>query len=282
LVSCAAEELNVSDEARAPQAGLDTSTPNDARIANYFLGGKDNFAADREAAEQILAVAPEVRTMARESQAFQGRVLRYLVEQGVTQFLNVGAGIPGQQNTHEVAQSLTPDARVVYVSRDPVVLSHSRALLATDSRTGVVEGDILHPAELVAHPGVRRVLDTERPVGVIFVSALQFIPDEDDPFKRVAELRDWMPAGSHLVVIHAVFDARPEAAQPIVGVYQRVFNRMMDASRTIDQVQGFFDGFEMVDPGLVYIRGWRPDNPLNVHRPEKAWLAGGVGRKAAS
>jgi hypothetical protein len=269
----------VADEVRRPSAGLDTSTPNDARIANYFLGGKDNFAADRKAAEQILAVAPEIRIMARESQAFQGRVIRFLVEQGVTQFVNVGAGIPGQQNTHEVAQSLTPDARVVYVSTDPVVLSHSRALLAADHRTGVVEGDILHPAELLADPELRRVIDIERPLAVVIVSALQFIPDEDGPFKRVAELRDLMPVGSHLVVIHAVFDARPEAAAPIVDVYQQVFGRVVDASRTRDQVLGFFDGMELADPGLVYIRQWRPDNPLNVHWPEKAWLVGGVARK---
>ncbi|WP_405139498.1 SAM-dependent methyltransferase [Sphaerisporangium sp. NBC_01403] len=271
----------MTDETRRAPAGLDTSAPNYARIANYFLDGKDNFAADREAAEQILAVAPEIRTMARESQAFQGRVIHYLVEQGVTQFVNVGAGIPGQQNTHQVAQSLTPDARVVYVSTDPVVLSHSRALLATDERTGVVEGDILHPAELLADPGLRRVIDVDRPFAVVVISALQFIPDVDDPFKRVAELRDLMPVGSHLVVIHAVFDSRPEAAGPIVDVYHRVLGRTEGAGRTRAQVAGFFEGMELVDPGLVYIRQWRPDNPLNVHRPEKAWLVGGVARKAA-
>ncbi|MFC4584976.1 SAM-dependent methyltransferase [Sphaerisporangium corydalis] len=271
----------MTDETRRASAGLDTSVPNYARVANYFLGGKDNFAADREAAEQILAVAPEIRTMARESQAFQARVIKFLVGEGITQFLNVGAGIPAQQNTHEVARSLTPDARVVYVSTDPVVLSHSRALLATDERTGVVEGDILHPAELVADPGLRQVIDTERPVAVIIISALQFLPDSDDPFKRVAELRDWMPVGSYLCVIHAVFDARPEVAAPIVDVYQRVLDRPGEnASRTREQVLGFFDGLELAEPGLVYIRQWRPDNPLNVHRPEKAWLVGGVARKS--
>ncbi|WP_214416687.1 SAM-dependent methyltransferase [Sphaerisporangium fuscum] len=268
----------MTDETSWP-AGLDTSTPNHARIANYFLGGKDNFAADRKAAEELLAIAPEIRDMAREGQAFHTRVIRYLVEQGITQFLNVGAGMPSGNNTHQVAQGLTPDARVVYASRDPVVLSHSRALLATDERTGVVEGDILHPAELLAAHGLRRVLDLSRPVAVIVMSALQFVPDEDGPFKRVAELRDLLPDGSHLMVIHAVFDSRPEAAKPIVEVYKRVLKRNEDASRTREQVLGFFDGFELVDPGLVYVRQWRPENPLNVHRPEKDWLVGGVGRK---
>jgi hypothetical protein len=127
-------------------AGLSTSTPNYARIANYFLGGKDNFAADRKAAEEILAVAPEIRNMAREAQRFHTRAVRHLVEQGVTQFVNIGAGIPSENNTHQLAQALTPDARVVYASRDPVVLSHSRALLATDDRTGSSRGTSCTPA----------------------------------------------------------------------------------------------------------------------------------------
>jgi hypothetical protein len=273
----------MSEESRrVARAGLDTSTPNFARIGNYFIGGKDNFAADREAAEQILAIAPEIRTMARETQAFQGRAIRYLVEQGITQFINIGAGLPSQNNTHELAQSLTPDARVVYVAKDPVVLSHSRALLATDFRTGVMEGDILHVAELVADPVLREIIDTSRPLAVIMLSTLQWTPDEDCPFKCVAELRGWMPEGSYILIGHAVFDSRPEVAAPIVDIYKRVFKRVEDASRTREQVLGFFDGFELVEPGLVYIRQWRPDNPLNVHRPEKAWVVGAVARKLGS
>jgi hypothetical protein len=270
----------VADEVRRAVAGLDTGTPNFARIEDYFNGGKDNFAADREAAEQILAIAPELPIMVREIKAFQIRVVRYLVEQGITQFVNIGVSLPSRPNIHETAQSLTPDARVVYVATDPVVLSHSRALLATDSRTGVVDGDILHPAELVADPALRQVIDTERPLGVVILSSLQYIPDEDDPFKRVAELRDWMPVGSYLVIGHVVFDSRPEAAAPIVDVYRHVLNRTEDGSRTRAEVLGFFDGVELVEPGLVYIRQWRPDNPLNSHRPEKVWVVGGVARKA--
>jgi hypothetical protein len=137
----------------------------------------------------------------------------------------------------------------------------------------------MHPGELLADPRLRKVIDMRRPLAAVSLSELQFIPDEDGPFKRVAELRDLMPEGSYLVIVHAVFDSRPDAAKPIVEVYKRVLNRTEDASRTRDQVLGFFDGFEMVEPGLVYIRQWRPENPLNVHRPEKDWLVGGVGRK---
>ncbi|RCG20984.1 SAM-dependent methyltransferase [Sphaerisporangium album] len=270
----------MTDETPRGPAGLDTGRPNLARMTDYLLGGKDNFAVDREAAEQILSVAPEVRTMTRETQAFHVRALRYLVEHGVTQFVNIGMGLPSQFNTHQIAEALTREPRTVYVSRDPVVLSHSRALLATDdSRTGVVEGDLLHPAELVADPVLRRVIDVERPVAIVTLGMLQFTPDSDDPFKRVAELRDWMPVGSHLVVAHAVLDSRPKEARPVVDVYQRVLNRTEDASRTREQVLGFFEGLTMVEPGLVYLRQWRPDNPLAVHRPEAIWMVGGIGRK---
>ncbi|MFC4532383.1 SAM-dependent methyltransferase [Sphaerisporangium dianthi] len=263
------------------RATLDTTAPNQARIANYVLGGKDNFAADREAAEEILAIAPEIRVMAREGQDFHARAVRYMAEQGITQFVNIGAGIPSESNTHQIARSVTPDARVVYVSEDPVVLSHSRALLATDSNIGVVEGEIMRPAELMADPGLRRFIDVSSPVGIVIMSSLQFIPHEDDPYKRVAELRDLLPVGSHLMIVHAVFDSRPEAVGPIVDVYRRVFGRVEDASRNRAQVLGFFDGMELVEPGLVYIRLWRPENPLKVRNPEKAWLVGGVARKPA-
>ncbi|MDH2424688.1 SAM-dependent methyltransferase [Sphaerisporangium sp. TRM90804] len=270
----------MSDDVRRTGASLDTTVPNIARVHDYFLGGKDNFAADRAAAEEILAIAPEIRIMAREALEFQARVVKYLVGEGVTQFVNIGSGIPNKRNTHQIAHALTPDARVVYAARDPVVLSHSRALLATDERIGVVDGDIMHPVELVADPVVRRLIDRERPVAVLITSALQYLPDEDDPFKRVAELRDWMGPGSHLVIVHAVFDSRPEVAGPIGDVYRRVLNRPEKADRTLSQVRGFFDGMDLVEPGLVYIRQWRPENPLNVHRPEKIWLAGGVARKS--
>jgi hypothetical protein len=272
----------VDDEVRRRLDGLDVTAPNWARIGNYFLGGKDHFAADRKAAEEILSYAPEIRTMTVELSAFHARVVRYLAGQGMGQFIVVGAGLPSSCNTHEAARGLRPGARVVYVADDPVVLSHARALLATDADTGVVEGDLLHPAEMIADPVTQRLIDPSRPVAVIIPTRLQFTPDVDEPFKRVGELRDWMSAGSHLVVSHAVLDSRPKKADQIVPVYQRVFRRDEDASRTRRQVLGFFDGLELVEPGLVYIRQWRPDNPLAARSPEKIWMVGGVGRKAGA
>ncbi|WP_433236808.1 SAM-dependent methyltransferase [Streptosporangium sp. CA-135522] len=269
----------MSDAARRPPAGLDTSVPNVARMNDYFLGGKDNFAADRRAAEAVLAIAPEIRTMAREVQAFLGRAVRHLIERGVTQFIAIGTGLPSRHNVHQVAQSLDPAARVVYVTDDPLVFSHALALLATDPRTGAVRGDLLHPDELLADPGLRRLIDLERPVAILIASALQFIPDEDDPFKSVSLLRDSVAAGSHLVIAHAVFDTRPEAAGPLVDIYREVLGRSEDASRTRNQVLRFFDGMELVDPGLVYIRQWRPDNAFAAQRPEKMWTVAGIARK---
>jgi hypothetical protein len=270
----------MSDATRRPPAGLDTSVANVARMNDYYLGGKDNFAADRKAAEEVLALAPEVRAMAREGQAFIGRGVRYLVEQGITQFISLGVGLPTQDSVHQVAQALTPDARVVYVSTDPVVLSHARALLATNLTTAVVAGDVLHPRELLADPELRRLIDLDRPVAILISSALQFIPDEDDPFKCLAILRDAVPVGSGFAIGHVVFDRRPEVMEPIVGIYQKILRRSEGGGRTSNQVLRFFDGLELVEPGFVYTRDWRPDNPLTVQARDKTWSMVGIAMKA--
>ncbi|MEU4536006.1 SAM-dependent methyltransferase [Streptosporangium sp. NPDC023825] len=270
----------MSDASRRPGASLDTSVPNIARMNNYFLGGKDNFAADRKAAEEVLAIAPEVRAMTHEAQAFLGRVVRYLVEEGMTQFVVIGSGLPNRRNVHQVAQEIVPETRVVYVSNDPVVLSHGRATLATNPCTTVVEGDVMHPRELLTDPELLRLVDLDLPVAVLILSALQFIPDEDDPHKSVAVLRDAVPVGSHFGIGHVVFDTRPEAQRPLVEIFQRILGRGEDASRRSEQVLRFFDGLELVDPGLVYVRHWRPDNPLAAQGRDRTWTMGGVGRKS--
>ncbi|MEV8635461.1 SAM-dependent methyltransferase [Streptosporangium sp. NPDC051023] len=271
----------MSDSARRPPAGLDTSVPNVARMNDYFLGGKDNFAADRRAAEQVLAVAPEIRMMARERQAFLGRTVGYLIGQGIDQFLVLGSGLPTRRNVHEVAQALLPGARVAYVADDPVVLSHSRALLATNSDTTVVSGHALRPDEVLTDPGLLRLVDLNRPVAALLPHVLQFTPDEDDPLKSLALLRDSVVAGSHFVIAHAVFDTRPDAAEPLVAIYRQILGRNEGSSRTRKQVLRFFDGLDLVDPGLVYLRHWHPENPLTTRGPEKTWTVGGVGRKPA-
>jgi O-methyltransferase involved in polyketide biosynthesis len=248
---------------------------------DYFLGGKDNFAVDREAAEAVLAIAPEVRVMAREHQAFNVRVLRFLVEQGITQFINLGSGLPNEFNTHELVRSFVPDAHVAYVENDPVTLAHGRAILARGPRTAVVKGDVMHPAELLADPGLRGIIDLDRPVALLLFGVLQYIADESHPFRRVAELRAALPAGSYVVITHVVFDARPEAAEPITDIYRKMRGgAAKGGARTREDILPFFDGLELVEPGVVYVREWRPDSPFLPERPDKAWVMVGAGRKA--
>jgi hypothetical protein len=247
---------------------------------DYFLGGKDNFAADRRAAEQLLAIAPEIKTMAEENRHFLGRVVRFLAEQGIRQFIDIGSGLPTRKNSHEVARAVAPDTRVVYVDHDPVVISHAQAILADDDRIVAVRGDMLHPERLLAEPGLRRVIDLDEPLAVLIVGALQLIAHSDEPYKRVAVLRDAMPAGSYLAISHVVFDTRQDVVRPIEDIYRMIFDRPdATAARTRAEVLHFFDGFEMVDPGLTYIREWRPDNPLSARAAKAIWMAGGVGRK---
>jgi hypothetical protein len=270
----------VSDSARRPQGEFDTSRPNVARMNDYLLGGKDNFAADREAAERLLAVAPPWKTMMVENRLFLGRVVRYLAEQGIRQFFDMGAGLPTQRNTHEVAREVDPTARVIYVDDDPVVISHGRAILARDDLTAVVEGDILHPEDLVCDPTVRRTIDLDQPVAILVCGALHFIPNADDPYKRIAWLRDAIAPGSHLAVSHAVFEGERPDKSPVGDIYRSILGGTeIVGPRPPDEVERFFDGFELVDPGLVLIRQWRPDNPLSAQAAGKIRKLGGVGRK---
>ncbi|MEU8247805.1 SAM-dependent methyltransferase [Nonomuraea sp. NPDC048916] len=258
---------------------ISAGTPNVARMNDYFIGGKDNFAADREAVEKVLALAPEARAMGEQVQAFRERVVRHLVEQGVRQFVHIGSWLPTARNAHEIAQSLAPDAHVVYVADDPVVLSHARAILATNEQTGVVEGDVLHPDELVDDPGLRRLIDLDRPVAVLIFGSLQYIPDSDGPFESVARLCERLPAGSHLGLTHAVFDTRPDVAEQIADIYREALGRPDGGPRTRDQAARFFDGLELVDPGFVYARQWRPETPVSEQEAKKTWVAAGLARK---
>jgi len=270
----------MADETGSGPNHVDMSVPNIARMNDYFLGGKDNFAADREAADQLLAIAPEIKKMAVENRSFLGRVVRYLSEQGIRQFIDVGAGLPTQRNTHEVARAQAADAHVVYVDSDPVVLSHARAILVDSPSTSVLDGDILHPDHIVEQCRKNAWLDFDRPIAVVIPTALHFIPHSDEPFKAVGRLRDALPSGSYLGLSHAVFDDRPDTVDPIEDIYRAMLDRPGEhAARTRDGVLPFFDGFELVEPGLVHIRDWRPDGPIGTRPRDGIWMAGGVGRK---
>jgi len=265
-------------EVRTRLRGVDPKTPNLARMHDYFIGGKDNFAADREAAEALLAIAPEIRDMAREHLACRTRTVRYMVGEGIDQFIDIATALPTRDHPHQVARELRPGVRTVYVDRDPVVLTHARAILAADPDVAVVPGDVLHPEDLLAHPALRRLINLGRPAGVLIEGVLQYIPDSEGPYKAVARLRDGLPRGSLVAISHVVFDARPEAAEPIVEVFRGFLKRKESAVRMRKDVLRFFDGMELVEPGLVYAREWRPESPFFPERPSKAWVAWGVGR----
>jgi hypothetical protein len=267
----------VEDGGEAP-IGVDVHTPSIARMYDYYLGGKDNFPADRAAADTLLAVAPEIATIARENRAFLGRAVRYLAgEAGIRQFLDIGTGLPTRNNVHHVAQEQAPDSRIVYVDNDAVVLAHARALLATDPRTVVVHADLLGEQPVTDLPEVRAHLDFDRPIALLLVAILHFISDDDRPFEVVARLRDALPPGSYLAVSHVVYEHNPEAIEQAEEVYRGFLHRSGQARRTREDVLGFFDGCGLVDPGLTYVTQWRPDRLV---RPgaERVWIVGGVAR----
>jgi hypothetical protein len=249
-----------SEEER-PATDLRPEVPHPARIYNYFLGGKDNFPADRAAAEQMIAIAPQTPGAARANRAFLQRAVRFVADQGIDQFLDIGTGIPTAGNTHEVAQQVNPKAAVVYVDNDPIVLAHARALMAGPGHgaTTVLQADLREPAAILADPRVREVLDLDRPVALMLVAVLHFVDEELDPYGLVATLLAALPAGSYLIVTHATGDFDPPAtAEAGKEVYRKAAAQV--SPRTKDQVARFVEGLETVEPGLVPLSEWRPES----------------------
>jgi SAM-dependent methyltransferase len=223
---------------------------------DYYLGGKDNFAADREAAAKVLEVAPFAPGLARQNRGFLTRAVRCLAEAGITQFLDIGAGLPTRGNVHEIARQIHPDARVVYADNDPVVVTHGRALLGIDTGTVVVQRDLRRPADILGDPAVRELIRFEEPVGLLLVSVLHCLDADDDPYGVVAEIHRALAPGSHLVISHITGD--DEITANSSTVYQNASSGM--THRTRDEILGFFDGFDILEPGLVRLDEWRPDD----------------------
>jgi O-methyltransferase involved in polyketide biosynthesis len=264
-----------ADEERIPS--LDTSVARQARIYDYLLGGKDNFAADREAAEQAIAAFPGLVVWARHNRAFLARAVRYLVsEAGIRQFLDVGTGLPTADNTHEVAQRIAPESRVVYVDDDPVVLVHARALLTSspEGATAYVQIDLRDPDAILR--AAAETLDLTRPVALMLLAILHVIPDADDPWAVVARLMDALPSGSFLVVSHPASDIHAAEVAEMTKRFNERLGGVTSTGRTRDEVARFFTGLELVQPGIVSTPQWRPDGGLDPG-PDPAYAA--VGRK---
>jgi hypothetical protein len=261
----------------APKS-IDTSTPNVARIYDYLLGGKDNFAADRAAADQLIEAIPDAGAIARDNRSFLGRVVRYLAgEAGIRQYLDLGSGLPTQANVHELALGVAADVHVAYVDNDLVVASHGRATLASGDQVAMVLGDLRDPARILGHPDVTGLLDLSRPVAVLCTSTLHFIEDEADPHKIIAAYRDRLAAGSYLVITHGTREEDPEGqGDKAAGIYRHASSQLH--VRSLPDVLRFFDGFELVEPGLSWITEWRPEPGTEpIGRPHS--MRGGVGRK---
>lgn len=259
-------------------AGIDTTVPTTARMYDYWLGGQDHFAADRVAALKVSEAAPEARLMAVEQRRFLRRVVRYLAgEAGITQFLDIGTGLPTQGNVHQVAQAASPGARVVYVDNDPMVLAHSRAL-KTGGGTAVIEADLRQPQAILEHADTRRLIDFSQPLAVLLTGVLHFISDANNPPAIIAVLRDAIVPGSHMVMSHVISDFFPETAARAAVHYKQVTSGATLRSR--EEILRWFAGLDLIEPGLVQVPYWRPDGlPSDAG---KVWLIGGVGRKPFS
>lgn len=237
----------------APE-GVDVSVPNAARMYDYYLGGKDNFAVDRAAAEAVLAVAPEMRVAARSGRQLIRRVVTHMVaDRGIRQIIDLGSGLPTADNVHDIAHGVDPSVRVVYVDRDEVVCNHGRALLAAGNTT-MVRGDLRRPAEVLADPALRELIDFDRPVGVLMMFVLHLIADTDDPHRTVAAYREALVPGSMLAVSHAANDARPDHMARISAIYERANQPFVPRGR--DEIAAFFGDWKLETPGLVNMWPW--------------------------
>ena len=256
---------------------FDTSVPHFARVYDYWLGGKDNFAVDRAAGDQAIRAFPDIAVSARANRAFLARAVRFLAgEAGIRQFLDIGTGIPTGNNTHQVAQFVAPESRVVYVDNDPFILSHARALLASrpEGGTEYLEADLRDPERIIDVAG--RLLNFEQPVAVMLMTILQHVDDEDDPAKIVATLMDAMPIGSYLALSHPANDIDAE----LMAKMAERLNLLMDEPITLRpcaDVAAFFDGLKLVEPGVVQASKWRPVNEAEAESPATLWA--GVARK---
>ncbi|MFF3500950.1 SAM-dependent methyltransferase [Streptomyces sp. NPDC003247] len=262
----------------APRS-IDVSVPSVSRIYDYYLGGSHNFEVDREAARRAMEFLPGLPKIMQANRAFMRRAVRYAAGEGITQFLDIGSGIPTFGNAHEVAQEASPGARVVYVDHDPVAVAHSQAVLEGNEDADVVAADLRKPREILTSPQVEHLLDLNRPVALLLVAILHFVEDEDDPYAAVAELTDALAPGSLLVLTHASYEGiplPPERAGGAVDVYQDIRNPLIMRSR--DDIARFFEGYEMVEPGLVPMPRWRPETAPEDEDPYAFSGFAGVGR----
>jgi len=257
---------------------IDTKTPHIARVYDYFLGGTDNFPADREAAARILKGNPGMRDTCREQREFLRRAVRHVTSLGIRQFIDIGTGLPTAENTHEVAQAIAPETRVAYIDNDPIVMAHARVLMADrhHGRTVFIHADARDPEVLLADPALVDLIDFEEPVAVLLVGLLHFLLDHEQPGAIIKALLDAVPSGSYLVISHGTADFAPDIGKATQAAYQS--SSMPCRVRTSDEVMELISGVELVDPGLVLLAEWHPEGEVPEDRQRITYAA--VGRKS--
>lgn len=253
--------------------------PNVARMYDYMVGGSHNFRADRQAVDRLLALVPDAALIAQANRAFLARSVRYLVDAGIRQFIDIGAGLPTRGNVHEIARRTAPETTVVYVDTDPVAIAHGRSMLAGDDRSTAILGDVRRPHDILGHSEVVDLIDLSRPVAVLMVAVLHFVADADDPRGVVGAYRDALAPGGYLVVSHATADSRPQDERAARETFRATGMPLFPRSR--GQVRALFDGTELVPPGLSWVADWRPDGTggRSPHDPASTSLYAGVGRR---
>ena len=261
----------------APE-GLDIDRPSAARIYDYLLGGFHNFEIDRQVARQAMEGMPDVVTQALANRAFMHRSVRYLVGAGIRQFLDLGSGIPTLGNVHEIAQVADPEARVVYVDIDPIAVAHSRQILTSVPNTAVIHQDMTRPDEIMSHPALRAAFDLSQPIAILLIAVLHAVGDDANPVGIMARYRDLIASGSYLVIAHGTFEGRPEETARLVEISKRTPTPLTPRSR--EEIGAFFDGYDLVEPGIVFAPAWHPDGPDGPEGdPALSGNLAGVGRK---
>ncbi|MEU3457378.1 SAM-dependent methyltransferase [Micromonospora sp. NPDC006766] len=269
----------MAEQHQSASPEIDASLPHSARIYDYWLGGKDNFAADRAVAEALAAAIPTIRAMAAENRHFVHRMARHLVvKAGVRQFLDIGTGIPTRPNLHEVAQQIAPETRVVYVDNDPIVLVHARALMISteQGRSEYLHADLREPEKILQDPALTGTLDLDQPVALSLIAILMLLKDADDPWGKVRVLMDALPSGSYVAITHPTADFDPEAMAAAVSSATQ--GGMTLVPRSEAEVARFFEGWELIEPGIVPVMAWQPDGG-GPSDPHAAYYWAGVARK---
>ena len=264
-----------SDGSQPASVDLRTDIPHPARMYDYYLGGKDNFPADRAAAAAVVELLPSAPAGSRANRRFLGRAVRHAADLGIRQFLDIGTGIPASNNTHEVAQAAAPDARVVYVDNDPIVLTHARALLrgTSEGRTAYVDADFRDPDSILGAPQTTELLDFTQPIALLVVALLHFFKDADKPAELLARYKEALPPGSMLILTHGTGELMdPVIAANIEDTYAK--SGLNIVSRKHTEVLGFFDGLELVEPGVVPVHEWRPDGNEDDRKMTREEVAG--------